>query len=61
MEIVVTMCWSVWTMHNDVIFKGIPHSVQHCKLVFQKEFALVKLRAKAAFHPRIDLWLDAFV
>jgi hypothetical protein len=32
-----------------------------CKEVFKKEFALVKLRAKAALHPRIDLWLDAFL
>jgi len=48
-------------VHNDIIFKGIPHSVLHCKSIFKKEFALVILQAKAALHPQIDLWLEAFV
>jgi hypothetical protein len=61
MEIIITMCWSIWTMRNDVIFRGIPHSVQRCKLVFRKEFARIILRAKATFHPLIDSWLGAFV
>jgi hypothetical protein len=61
MEIIITMCWSIWTMRNDVIFNNIPHSVQRCKMVFRKEFALVMLRAKAKYHPHIDLWLEAFV
>ena len=61
MEIIITMCWSIWTMRNDIIFRGIPHSVQRCKMVFKKEFALVIVRAKAAFHPNIDSWLEAFV
>jgi len=61
MEIIVTMCWSIWTVRNDVIFKGIPASVQRCKTTFRTEFALVILRAKLAYHPAIDLWLEAFV
>jgi len=61
MEILVTMCWSIWTVKNDVIFKGIPTSIQRCKLIFRTEFALVILRAKAAYHPSIDSWLEAFV
>jgi hypothetical protein len=61
MEIVITMCWSIWTMRNDAIFKNIPHSLHRCKLVFRKEFALVILRARSNFHPLIDLWLEAFV
>jgi hypothetical protein len=61
MEIIITMCWSIWTMRNDVIFSSIPHSVQRCKVVFRKEFALVILRARSKYHPTIDLWLEAFV
>ena len=61
MEIIVTMCWSIWMMRNDMIFRGIPHFILRCKEVFKKEFALVKLRAKAALHPRIDLWREASV
>jgi hypothetical protein len=54
------MCFSMWMMRNDVIFKGVPHSMRRCK-VFKTEFDLFKLRAKADSHPRIDLWLDVFV
>jgi hypothetical protein len=31
MEIIITMSWSIWTMRNDVIFRGISHSIQRCK------------------------------
>jgi hypothetical protein len=55
------LCWSIWMVRNHVIFEGIPHSVNRCKSIFEKEFALVILRAKVALHPRIDLWLEAFV
>jgi len=40
MEVIVTMCWSIWSVRNDAIFNGVPPSVQRCKLIFMKEFAL---------------------
>ena len=61
MEIIITMCWSIWTMRNDAIFSNVPHPMQMYKLVFRKEFALVILRARSKYHPRIDLWIEAFV
>jgi hypothetical protein len=61
MEIMITMCWVIWTMRNDTIFKTIPHSVQRCKLIFNEEFALVILKAKTKFHPHIKLQLEAYV
>jgi hypothetical protein len=61
MEIIVTMCWSIWMMRNDLIFNGVPHSLSRCKAEFKKEFALVILRAKASLHPDIDLWLQNYV
>ena len=61
MEVLITMCWSIWTMRNDIIFKNIPHSVQRCRQVFRKEFALIILRAKMKLLHQIDLWLEAFV
>jgi hypothetical protein len=30
MEIIVTMCWSIWMMRNDVIFRGQNHSFMKC-------------------------------
>ena len=61
MEIIVTMCWAIWIMRNDIIFRNLGHSVQRCRSVFKKEFALVILRAKTSLHPRIVSWLEAFV
>ena len=37
MEIIVRMCWAIWIMRNDIIFKNIAHSVQRCKAVFRKK------------------------
>ena len=61
MEVIVTMCWSIWSVRNDAISNGVPPSVQRCKLIFKKEFTLVVLRAKAKLHPHIDQWLGAYV
>lgn len=51
MEIVVTMCWSMWTIRNDIIFRNMPASVQRCKPIFKEEFALVILRSRDRYHP----------
>jgi len=44
-----------------IFFGNLQHSVQCCKVVFKQEFPLVILRAKASYHPRIDLSLDGFM
>jgi hypothetical protein len=60
-EIIVTMCWAIWIMRNDITFKNIEHSIQRCKAVFRKKkFALVILRVKARHHPHLDQWLEGF-
>jgi hypothetical protein len=61
LEIIITMCWSIWMMRNDIIFRNLAHTVRRCKALFKKEFALIILRAKASLHPCIDKWLEAYV
>lgn len=61
LEIIVTMCWAIWMMRNDIIFWNVAHSVVRCKALFRKEFALFIFRARACFHPLIDQWLEAYV
>jgi hypothetical protein len=58
MKIIITMCWAIWIMHNDIVFNNFAHSVERCKAIF---VALVILRAKATYHPLIDLWLESFM
>lgn len=61
MEIIITMCWSVWAVKNDLIFRDVQPSMQRCQSVFKREFAQVILRVKAAYLRRISQWLEAFV
>jgi hypothetical protein len=61
MEIVITMCWAIWTCRNDVIFRAIPTSVQNCKRIFRAEFALVILRAKPSTQSALKQWPEAYV
>jgi hypothetical protein len=60
MEIIVTMCWSIWAVRNDQIFRDIQPTIQRCRQIF-KEFAQVILSAKASYQPSISQWLEVFV
>jgi hypothetical protein len=61
MEVIITMCWAIWTMRNDAIFRNLAPSLQRCNTVFKQEFALVILRAKSKYLPFIVQWLEAFM
>jgi hypothetical protein len=61
MDVIITMCWAIWSVRNDAIFNDVAPSLDRCRAVFKQKFALVILRAKAKYHPVIDQWLDAFM
>lgn len=61
LEVIVTMCWAIWMLRNDIIFRNFAHTTSRCKLIFKQEFALVMLRAKVSYHPCIDQWVEAYV
>ena len=61
MEIIISMCWAIWSSRNDNIFRSIQHSLASCKFIFRKGLALVKLRAKGNYQPMLDQWLNSFV
>jgi hypothetical protein len=61
LEILITMCWSIWSVRNDLIFRGIQPSLNRSKTIFKKEFAQVILRAKPSYEPYISQWLEGFV
>ena len=33
LEILITMCWSIWSVRNDLVFRGIQPSLQRCKAI----------------------------
>lgn len=58
MEIIILMCWSIWAVRNDVIFKGLEVSALRCLFIFKNLFKLLLWRAKQAYFPAINLWLE---
>lgn len=45
MEIIILICWNIWTSCNDQIFRGIESTVSRGKDIF-KEFALSLKQSK---------------
>jgi hypothetical protein len=46
MELIMLTSWSIWTIRNDFIFKGIPPSLYRCRHKFKKELSLLMHKAK---------------
>jgi hypothetical protein len=37
MEVIIIMCWSIWTVRNNLIFRGQEASSQQCKQIFRRK------------------------
>lgn len=61
MEIIISMCWAIWAVRNDAIFRGIQPSIHNAKRHFKSDFAQVIIRAKKTYVPFISQWLEAYV
>jgi len=58
MEIIIIMSWSIWTLRNDVIFRGIPASSLRGLEIFKDNFGKLLWRAKKKYFPFIEAWLQ---
>jgi len=61
MDIIIIMSWCIWMQRNDYIFRNIQPSQDQCRRHFDKEFALVILRAKSSIKQHMSSWLEPFV
>lgn len=59
MDVIILMCWAIWMVRNDLIFRGIQPTLDGSKHHFKKEFALAMLRAKRDHPELMDLWINA--
>jgi hypothetical protein len=41
MEIIIIMCWTIWKVRNDMIFRQISPRMQNAKEDFRKEFEVL--------------------
>jgi hypothetical protein len=46
MEIIIIMCWNIWTEPNSWLFANEDPSPGKCKQTFEKEMQLVICRSK---------------
>ena len=58
MMVAILMCWAIWSVRNDFIFRNIQPNVQTAKEIFRKEIALLSLRAKTKDSITFDLWIQ---
>lgn len=58
MDVVIILSWCIWMARNDLIFRNILPSLQNCRSLFQKEFALVVIRAKRNMPEAMSQWID---
>ena len=56
MEAIIIMAWTIWSVRNDSISRGINPSIQGVRFKFRDEWRLLLLRSKSSYHPLIDLW-----
>jgi hypothetical protein len=61
MDVIIIMCWAIWSSRNDKIFKGFDNSIRCCKEIFKKEFVQVILKVKIDMKPMLTTWLQAYV
>ena len=57
MEVIIVMCWCIWTIRNDAIFREIPACSLRCLEIFKSTFKQLLWRAKKKYFPSIELWL----
>jgi hypothetical protein len=56
--VIILMCWAIWTVRNDFIFKGRPPNPLVAKTIFLKEINILSPRVKARLSRTFDLWIQ---
>ena len=56
MEAIIIMAWTIWSVRNDFIFRGINPSIQVARFKFRDEWRLLLYMTKSTYHVIIDLW-----
>jgi hypothetical protein len=56
-EIIILMCWCIWTKRNNWLFNGEDPSVSNCIIMFKREFDPVIHRSKESRKETMSIWL----
>jgi hypothetical protein len=61
MELIILMCWVIWTERNSWIFRNEDPSVAGCKANLKREMDLVIHRSRKKYTAEMKQWLHNFV
>jgi hypothetical protein len=61
MEIIILICWSIWTTRNDFIFKGFTPSLYRARQKLKDELHLLIHKAKRKSYAGLQVWVENFV
>jgi hypothetical protein len=61
MEIIVIMCWSIWSARNDAVFRGVQPSCLRSLEFFKSTFRQFLWRARKFYFPAFELRLEHLV
>jgi hypothetical protein len=56
MDIIITMCWGIWTERNAWIFNNEPPQVHKCLITFKKELKMIIQRGKRRLVQSMEDW-----
>jgi hypothetical protein len=57
-EIMITACWVIWKLRNNIIFDNGNCSLSSWKHIFKEELGLVCIKAKQAIKAPLSLWRE---
>jgi len=58
LDIFILLCWAIWMVRNDVIFRNKNPSVEDCRRYLTVESLLLLHRSKAEFTPMLESWIQ---
>ena len=60
LDIIILLCWAIWTSRNGVIFQNHPASISLARSTFKKEVTLILHRVKPKHKECLVEWINNF-
>ena len=60
LDIIILLCWAIWTSRNDVIFQNNRVSLSSTRAAFKKELTLLLHCVKSKHKACLEEWINSF-
>ena len=58
MEAIILLCWTIWIVRNELIFKGNGLNLVECRRVLMYELSLLKHKVKPRHQDQFTSWIQ---